>query len=105
MRARMAGSRSLMAASGRFAKKRSLFLFWAVGTAGFLALGLAILFKMNVLVAAVSTATVWMAATVVELALRHTLELVARQQEHAAGTAGGAASFQRRALCADRREL
>ena len=70
----------LMAVSGRFAKKRSLFLFWIAGTAGILALGLATLFKMNVLVAAVTTATLWTAATVVELARRHTQELVARQR-------------------------
>jgi adenylate cyclase len=60
--------------------KGALVLWWVAGIALMVALGGFFLFRLNLVVPTVATATLWTIATVLEIARRHTSELAERQR-------------------------
>ena len=60
--------------------KWSLLLWWALGTAGVIALSGIVLMRLNLVAPTVATVSLWTVATVLEIARRHTNELAERQR-------------------------
>ena len=60
--------------------KWSLVLWWALGTAGVIALSAILLMRLNFVAPTVATVSLWTVATVLEIARRHTNELAERQR-------------------------
>lgn len=60
--------------------KGALVLWWVAGIALMAVLGGACLFRLNLVVPTVATASLWTVATVLEIARRHTSELAERQR-------------------------
>jgi adenylate cyclase len=60
--------------------KWSLVFWWALGTAGVVAMSAILLMRLNLVAPTVATVSLWTVATVLEIARRHTNELAERQR-------------------------